>query len=124
MFDFGVGYSELFVLALIAVIFIGPKDLPKVLRVVGQFMRKARGMASEFQTHVDAAMKETGFNELKKEAQDFKSTFAAPSNLMTASSVSQTKPANDFDTVFGSSAESGETRVAGATVASQPATPQ
>ena len=38
MFDFGVGYSELFVLALIAVIVIGPKDLPKVLRAFGKMM--------------------------------------------------------------------------------------
>ena len=43
MFDFGVGYSELFVLALIAVIVIGPKDLPKVLRAFGKMMTKARG---------------------------------------------------------------------------------
>ena len=53
MFDFGVGYSEMFVLALIAVIVIGPKDLPKVLRAFGKMMTKARGMAREFQGHVD-----------------------------------------------------------------------
>ena len=67
MFDFGVGYTELFVLALVAVIVIGPKDLPRVLRTFGQFMQKARGMAREFQGHVDAAMKETGVAELKKD---------------------------------------------------------
>jgi sec-independent protein translocase protein TatB len=121
MFDFGVGYSELFVLALIAVIFIGPKDLPKVLRVIGQFMRKARGMAGEFQTHVDAAMKESGFDELKKEAQGLKSSFAAPTNLMMGAAASQSPKGNDFDAVFGAGAEAGETKVAGAAVAGQPA---
>jgi Tat protein translocase TatB subunit len=60
MFDFGVGYSELFVLVVIAVIVIGPKDLPRVLRTFGQFSRKAKGMAREFQGHVDAAMKDAG----------------------------------------------------------------
>ncbi len=119
MFDFGVGYSELFVLALIAVVVIGPKDLPKVLRTLGQFMRKARGMAREFQTHVDTAMKDTGLDELKKDAQDLKSSMSsslsAP-NLMGAA-VQQARTTNDFDTMFGSSPASGQTRVAGADVA-------
>lgn len=69
MFDFGVGYSELFVLALIAVIVIGPKDLPKVLRTIGRMTTKARGLAREFQGHVDQAMREAGIDELKKEVQ-------------------------------------------------------
>ncbi len=73
-FDFGVGYSEMFVLAVIAVIVIGPKDLPKVLRTFGQFMKKARGMAREFQGHVDAAMKDSGVDGLKKDLADIKST--------------------------------------------------
>jgi sec-independent protein translocase protein TatB len=44
MFDFGVGYSELFVLGIIAVIVIGPKDMPVMLRKFGQIMQKVRGM--------------------------------------------------------------------------------
>ena len=48
MFDFGVGYSEMFVLALIAVIVIGPKDLPKVLRAFGRMMTKVRGFRANF----------------------------------------------------------------------------
>jgi sec-independent protein translocase protein TatB len=120
MFDFGVGYSELFVLALIAVVVIGPKDLPKVLRTFGQFMRKARGMASEFQTHVDAAMKDSGLDDLKKEAQGLKSsmssTLSAP-NLMTDTAPQSSKQSNDFDAVFGTSPEAGETKVAGTQVA-------
>jgi Tat protein translocase TatB subunit len=72
MFDFGVGYTELFVLAIIAAIVIGPKDLPKVLRSFGQFMNKARGMAREFQGHVDAAMRDSGADTLKKDFQDLR----------------------------------------------------
>jgi sec-independent protein translocase protein TatB len=122
MFDFGVGYSELFVLALLAVIVIGPKDLPKVLRTFGKFMSKARGMASEFQGHVDAAMKDAGLEDLKKEAQGLKSTFSAPTNLMSgAVSSLSTKQSNDFDAVFGATPEAGETRVAGKAVVAETA---
>ena len=77
MFDFGVGYSEMFVLALIAIIVIGPKDLPKVLRTFGRFMAKARGLAREFQGHVDQAMRDAGVDDLKKDVQSLKG-LAAP----------------------------------------------
>ncbi len=124
MFDFGVGYSELFVLALIAVIVIGPKDLPKVLRTFGQFMQKMRGMAREFQTHVDAAMKDSGIDELKREAQGLKadmgSKLAVP-NLMGGAAAQQSRTSNDFDKLFGSDAGQGETKVAGKPVDAPPA---
>ena len=45
MFDFGFGYSEMFVVAVVAIIVIGPKDLPKVLRALGKTVAKMRGMA-------------------------------------------------------------------------------
>jgi sec-independent protein translocase protein TatB len=69
MFDFGIGYTELVVIALVAIIVIGPKDLPRVLRGLGRMMTKARGMAREFQGHMDAAMKEAGLDEVKKDLQ-------------------------------------------------------
>jgi sec-independent protein translocase protein TatB len=52
---------------------IGPKDLPRVLRAVGRMTAKLRGMAREFQGHLDAAMRETGFDEVKKDLQSIKS---------------------------------------------------
>ena len=100
MFDFGVGYSEMFVLALIAVIVIGPKDLPKVLRAFGQMMTKMRGMAREFQGHVDSAMKDAGLEDVKKDLQGLKSL-----NPMTQlkNEINAPSPAksNDFDKYFG-----------------------
>ncbi len=54
MFDFGIGYTELFVVAMVAIIVIGPKDLPRVLRAVGKTVGKMRGMAREFQGHLDS----------------------------------------------------------------------
>ena len=47
MFDFGFGYTEMFVVALVAIIVIGPKDLPRVLRAFGKTVGKMRGMARE-----------------------------------------------------------------------------
>ena len=66
MFDFGVGYSELFVLALIAVIVIGPKDLPKMLRAFGKMMTKARGMARHFRSGFDNMMRESELAEMEQ----------------------------------------------------------
>ncbi len=111
MFDFGVGYSELFVLALIAIVVIGPKDLPHVLRTFGRFMAKARGMAREFQGHVDTAMKDSGLDELKKEAQGLKSSLSAPA--MMSGAVASAKSNPGYETYFGTSPEAGETRIAG-----------
>jgi sec-independent protein translocase protein TatB len=119
-FGFGVGYSEMFVLAIIAVIVIGPKDLPVVLRTFGQFMRKARGMAREFQGHVDVAMKEAGVDGLKKDLGDLKSTINTQASAPAKSSVpaaysayNLSGAAKDFETYFGSTGSTGETRVAG-----------
>jgi sec-independent protein translocase protein TatB len=127
MFDFGVGYSEMFVLAVIAVIVIGPKDLPKVLRTFGQFMRKAKGMAREFQGHVDAAMKDAGVDGLKKDLTDMKAVMtasvAAPGGVVGAvtlspsSSYALSSSQKDFETYFGATGAEGETRVAGTKVA-------
>ena len=117
MFDFGVGYSELFVLAVVAVIVIGPKDLPKVLRTFGQFMNKARGMAREFQGHVDAAMKDVGVADLKKDIDHAKGAITSVMNTPNVMSPldQSTKSAGtkSFESYFGPSPKAGETRVAG-----------
>jgi sec-independent protein translocase protein TatB len=73
MFDFGIGYTELLVIAVVAIIVIGPKDLPRVLRALGRMTAKLRGMAREFQGHLDAAMRETGFEDVKRDLQSIKS---------------------------------------------------
>ena len=119
MFDFGVGYSELFVLAVIAVIVIGPKDLPRVLRTFGQFMNKARGMAREFQGHVDAAMRDTGMDTLKKDMQNLKKSVddtAQKTMAPSFPSLTGGGARRDFETYFGTNPAPGETRVAGSLV--------
>ena len=64
MFD--IGWTEMVVIAILAIIVIGPKDLPKVLRALGGWLRKARVAAREFQSGLDEAMRESGLDDVKK----------------------------------------------------------
>ncbi|MCB1394531.1 MAG: twin-arginine translocase subunit TatB [Rhodobacter sp.] len=65
MFD--IGWSEMMVIGVVALIVVGPKDLPKMFHTIGQFTGKARGMAREFQRAMDAAARETGVNDIAKD---------------------------------------------------------
>lgn len=65
MFD--LGWSELFIIALVALIVVGPKDLPRVLRGVTQTLGKIKGMAREFQSGLDEMAREAELSDLKKE---------------------------------------------------------
>src|SRR6202453_1637091 len=84
MFD--IGWSELMVIAVVALIAIGPKELPGVLRMVGQWMGKARKMAAEFQGQFQEAMREAEMADLKKsfdEVREAASGFTG-GNIMTS----------------------------------------
>jgi len=84
MFD--IGWSELVVIAVVALIAIGPKELPGVLRMVGQWMGKARKMAAEFQGQFQEAMREAEMADLKKTFDEVKeaATGFADGNVMTS----------------------------------------
>jgi sec-independent protein translocase protein TatB len=84
MFD--IGWSELVVIAVVALIAIGPKELPGVLRMIGQWMGKARKMAAEFQGQFQEAMREAEMADLKKSFDEVKdaATGIAGGNVMTS----------------------------------------
>jgi sec-independent protein translocase protein TatB len=84
MFD--IGWSELVVIAVVALIAIGPKELPGVLRMVGQWMGKARKMAAEFQGQFQEAMREAEMADLKKSFDEVKEAAAGftSGNIMTS----------------------------------------
>lgn len=68
MFD--IGWSELVVIGIVALIAIGPKELPGVLRSVGQWVGKIKRMASDFQGQFQEAMREAEVADLKKQFDD------------------------------------------------------
>ena len=84
MFD--IGWSEFLVIAVVALIAIGPKELPGVLRMVGQWIGKARRMASEFQGQFQEAMREAEMADLKKSFDEVKeaATGFTSNNIMTS----------------------------------------
>jgi sec-independent protein translocase protein TatB len=80
MFD--MGWSELLVVGVVALIVVGPKDLPVLFRKVGQFVGKAKGMAREFSTAMNDAADDTGMREMSSGLN--KSLKAATNPLGTA----------------------------------------
>ncbi len=77
MFD--IGWSEMAIIMLLALIIIGPKDLPRVARTIGQWVRKGRAMAREFQTSLEEMARDTELDDVRKEIEkvgrtDFKKT--------------------------------------------------
>ncbi len=71
MFD--IGWAELLIVGVVALIVVGPKDLPRMFAALGRFTGKARGMAREFQRAMDDAAKETGVAETAKDLRDMTS---------------------------------------------------
>ena len=72
MFD--IGWSELAVIAVVALVVIGPKDLPRVLRTVGQWVAKARAVARDFQNSVDEMAREADLQDVKKQIDELRQT--------------------------------------------------
>ncbi len=64
MFD--IAPTELLIVALVALVVIGPKDLPGVLRTVGQWVGRARGMARHFRSGIDTMIREAELEEMEK----------------------------------------------------------
>lgn len=72
----GIGFSEILLIGLAALIFVGPKDLPMLMRQVGQFVGKGRRMAREFQAAFDDIARQSELDELRKEIQDLRQSNA------------------------------------------------
>ena len=72
----GIGFTELALLAVAALIIVGPKDLPMMMRRLGQFVGKGRAMAREFQAAFDDIARQSELEDLRKEIEDLKRTNA------------------------------------------------
>lgn len=78
-----IGWSEMLLIAVVAIVVIGPKDLPKALRTVGQWAGRARRVAREFKDSVDDMVRESELDELRRETE-----------RMSRFSVEEQKPVN------------------------------
>ena len=76
MFD--ISWTEFALIGVVALVFIGPKELPAVMRTIGQYTRKVRSMAAEFQNQFQEAMREAEMADLKKQVDDIKNTSFNP----------------------------------------------
>ena len=65
MFD--IGWQELFIVAILALLIVGPKDMPKALRTVTMWIRKLKSMAGEFQSGVNDMVREAELDDMRKE---------------------------------------------------------
>jgi sec-independent protein translocase protein TatB len=106
MFD--IGWGELLVIGIVALVAIGPKELPGALRTLGQWMGKLRRMASEFQSQFQEAMREAEMADLKKQVDDLTSQ---------AQSYTNFDPIGDVRKEF----ESAQQQIEGAITATPPA---
>jgi sec-independent protein translocase protein TatB len=94
---FDIGWTEIALIGGVALIAIGPKELPGALRTAGQWVGKARRLATEFQGQFQEALREADIAEMKKQFDDAASAAAAtPSNLF-GSTVTDVKEALALD---------------------------
>ena len=97
---FGVDGSEFIIVAIAALIFIGPKDLPRVMRVVGQWIGRARGMARHFTAGIENIIREAELEEMEKKWREenarimaqFPTNGVYPEPVMLPSSETSTTP--------------------------------
>jgi sec-independent protein translocase protein TatB len=111
-----IGWGKIVLIGIVALLVIGPKELPAVLRTVGQWMTKLRRMAGEFQTQFQEAMREAEMADLKKQVDDMTSQ---------AQSYANFDPIGEVRKEFESTQQQIESAIADPSAAtSLPATPQ
>jgi sec-independent protein translocase protein TatB len=91
MFD--VAPSEFILFAVVALIIIGPKDLPKAMRVVGRFVGKARGMAQHFRAGFDSMVREAELEEMEKKWKAENERIMREHSVLTESVTAPATPA-------------------------------
>lgn len=76
MFD--ISGSELLILAVLALLLIGPKELPAFLRTIGRYMGVVKRHAAEFRAHFDEAMREAELDALRRDAEQIRQEITGP----------------------------------------------
>jgi sec-independent protein translocase protein TatB len=119
MFD--IGWSELLVVGVVALIAIGPKELPTVLRSVGQWMSKIRRMASEFQGQFQEAMREAEMADIKKQVDEMSTAASDLTNFSNFDPMETVR--KDMEAATGDISLDKPVTDASDAIASEPASP-
>jgi sec-independent protein translocase protein TatB len=101
VFDFA--WSEIALIGVVALIAIGPKDMPVAIKTVASMIKKARRMAGEFQTHVDEMVREANLDEVRSQINEIRN-FDIKGEIERAvdedGSLKQTLSGNPLDPVW------------------------
>ena len=76
-----IGFPEMLVIVLLAIIFVGPKDLPKLMRTIGQWMARIRAMGNEFKSAFDDMDVNEDVAAIRREIEEMKSLGKLPSDI-------------------------------------------
>ena len=89
---FGIAPDEFLLLAVVALVVIGPKDLPKAMRVVGRIVGKARGMAAQFRSGFDSMVREAELEEMEKKWKEENARIMREHNALTEAIAAPAEP--------------------------------
>jgi len=102
MFD--LGWSEILVIAVVGILVVGPKDLPRLMKTIGEWVAKARRMASHFQSGVDEMIRQAELEDLRKDLNTIRGDLRAP--LVVDPRTTTTPPPDNLMVSLGDKAES------------------
>ncbi|WP_316012981.1 Sec-independent protein translocase protein TatB [Roseobacter sp. HKCCA0434] len=94
MFD--IGFAEMMVIGVVALIVVGPKDLPRMFRTVGKFVGQARGMARQFQSAMNDAARQSELQDVKKAMDGVGQTMRSATNPIGEAAKSARKYSQDW----------------------------
>ena len=92
---FGIDSAELLVVALVALVVIGPKDLPNLMRTVGHWVGRARGMARHFRSGIDTMIREAELEEMEKKWREENERIMREHPMIPDSAVAGANPSPD-----------------------------
>lgn len=96
---FGIDGSEFLVILIVALVVVGPKDLPKMLRTVGQWAGKARAMADQFKRSFDDMARQSELDDLRSEVNKLKADAARPMTEADYKAIGIDLPANPIGNI-------------------------
>ncbi len=124
MFD--IGWQELFIVAVLALHVIGPKDLPRALRTMGKWVRKARALARDFQGGLDDVMREAELDDIKTQMKSVSGLDIGKeieNTIDPTGDISRDMDMSDIETDLGTAAQAGSDSTASAEAEPEQAPP-